>query len=98
AALGKVQGTGTIIDDDQIAVDGAPQADGFIVTFDRSIDPASFDASDVTVLFRDTQGNTHTVPVTGVTPLFDPNSLLSRGQQQQIGPDQFFVGFQPQSQ
>jgi subtilisin-like proprotein convertase family protein len=98
AAIGKVSGTATMIDDDQVATDGSPQADGFIVTFDRPIDPASFDASDVTVLFRDTQGNTHPVTVTGVNPLFDPNSALTLAQQRLIGPDQFFVSFQPQSQ
>jgi Proprotein convertase P-domain./FG-GAP repeat. len=44
--------TGTLYDN-TFASDGTRQIDGFTVTFDRPIDPTTFLASDVAMLFRD---------------------------------------------
>ena len=39
------------------AADGTPQASGFVITFDRPVDPASFTPGDVTISYRDTNPN-----------------------------------------
>ena len=54
------------------AADGTPIAKAFVITFDRPVDPLTFNTSAVQVFFRDTTATNATggfVPVTGVTPL-----------------------------
>jgi large repetitive protein len=54
------------------ATDGTPIANAFQVTFDRPVDPATFQPNDVRVLFRDTTSTNLTggfVPITSVLPL-----------------------------
>lgn len=72
------------------AADGTPMASAFLLTFDRPIDPNSFTASDVQVLFRDTTAVNSTgglVPIASVVPL-NPD---------QFGATQFQVNFAPRS-
>ncbi len=72
------------------AADGTPIANAFEVVFDRPIDPASFTASSVKVLYRDTTPGNLTggpVPVNSVTPI-DEN---------QFGATTFLVNFAPRS-
>jgi subtilisin-like proprotein convertase family protein len=70
------------------AADGTPQASGFLVTFDRPIDPATFTASQVQVSFTGTTSpvTPTSVPVTLVAPV---SSSASNG-----GYTQFVVTFQ----
>ncbi|MFM8274441.1 MAG: hypothetical protein ACKODX_19215, partial [Gemmata sp.] len=62
-----------VIYNNTFAPDGIRQLSGFLVQFDRGIDPATFDASDIAVYYHDTTtpaGSTGTlVPVQSVTPL-----------------------------
>ena len=53
-------GTGTFTFNQTTDTDGTPFADGFVVAFDRPIDPASFTNNAVRVVYRDTTaaGNT----------------------------------------
>ncbi len=59
------------------ALDGTRQINGFTVTFDRPIDPASFTASDVHLVYHDTTspvsatnpGTDLSNQITGITPL-----------------------------
>jgi subtilisin-like proprotein convertase family protein len=87
----------------QLAPDGTPVVDGFVVYFDRPVDPATFDTSQVTVLYRDvnTSGNSPgvTIPVLSVTPLVDETYLyaLPAAAQQQFGASKYLVRFAPQS-
>jgi large repetitive protein len=72
------------------AADGTPIANAFEVVFDRPINPDSFTASSVQVLFRDTTVGNLTggpVPVNSVTPI-DEN---------QFGATTFLVNFAPRS-
>jgi subtilisin-like proprotein convertase family protein len=73
--------TGTALTDDgrtflynnTFAPDGTQQVNGFVVTFDRPVDPTTFGTGQVQVFYRDTNtpaGNPPTpVPVTEVIPL-----------------------------
>jgi sugar lactone lactonase YvrE len=55
--------------DNQFSPDGVQEVNGFVVTFDRPIDVASFDKSNIQVMYRDT------VTPAGVAPtLVDPSS------------------------
>ena len=80
------------------AADGTPQANGFIVTFDRPVDPATFTSDTVQVNYRDTTANNATggpVPVTGVIPVptpTDPNNPNNV-----YGYTEFVVTFAPSS-
>ena len=46
------------------AADGTPQASGFVITFDRPVDPASFTTGDVRISYRDTNPNDASQPIT----------------------------------
>ena len=48
----------------QIATDGTPLVDGFVVTFDRPVDAATFTRNDISVTYRDpfTSGSTPGIP------------------------------------
>lgn len=55
-------GAGSVVTyNDTFASDGRRQFDGFVVTFDRIIDPATFTPDDVTIKFRDPDDD----PITG---------------------------------
>lgn len=72
------------------AADGTPIANAFQVVFDRPIDPSTFTASNVQVLYRDTTPGNLTggpVPVNSVTPL----------NENQFGATTFLVNFAPRS-
>src|SRR5207249_5645979 len=54
------------------AADGTPEASNFLVTFDRPIDPATFTAADVRLVYRDPAGATTDLTATAgiaVTPV-----------------------------
>jgi subtilisin-like proprotein convertase family protein len=83
--------------------DGVQQIDGFIITFDRLVNPGSVTPNVITLVFHDTvtpQGTLGTViPVLSVTPIFDTQttSSFSLQQQQFFGASEFLVRFQPQN-
>jgi subtilisin-like proprotein convertase family protein len=88
------------------AADGRPVFNGFVVDFDRFVDPATFTAADVTVRYRDvnTTGNAPgtLVTVTAVTPLFDDvfagqDPRFNRQEQLRLGARKFLVSVAPQS-
>lgn len=81
--------------------DGTPVLDGFVVHFDRPIDPASFNTTAIAVFYRDvnTSGLVAGTPVAvnAVTPIFDNTSPLTLAQQQQFGASAFLIQIDPQS-
>jgi subtilisin-like proprotein convertase family protein len=85
--------------------DGTPVFDGFVVYFDRPIDPSTLNASDISVFYRDvnTPGFIAGTPVTvtGVTPLFDESSTLATlstpAQQSLFGASKYLISVAPQS-
>ena len=81
--------------------DGTPVFDGFVVYLDRPVDPSTFTMSAVSVFFRDvnTTGLSPGVPVTvtGITPVFDETSALTKAQQNLFGASKFLVSVTPQS-
>ncbi len=54
----------------QTATDGTPIFDGFEVTFDRPVDPSTFDPSAVTITYEDTSGNKKSILASKVSPVF----------------------------
>jgi subtilisin-like proprotein convertase family protein len=89
--------TGTTIHfNNRTAPDGTPVLDGFIVTFDRPVSPASFTAADVAVYYRDpnTSGSSPGVYVplaAAPVPIVDPTSEFTTAQQKRIGATAFFI-------
>ena len=85
------------------AADGTQQADGFVVTFDRPIDPATVTAADVTVRYLPTAGGTATaIPVVEVLPIptaaFDPSFPdAAYNATNRSGYTKFLVRFAPQA-
>ena len=84
------------------AVDGTPVPDGFLITFDRPIDPSSFTIADVDVYYRDetTSGTAPgtSIPVTSVTPVHDDGqygalSATNLAFQKRWGASRFLVKF-----
>ena len=72
ATQGPIGLPGDLVNSDRDPTDGTPIASEFLVTFDRPIDPSTFTASDVVVMYRDTTAGDLTgglVPVTSVVPL-----------------------------
>ena len=57
--------------DNHFAVDGTRQLDGFVVNFDRPIDPSTLSAGDITVVYRDPNGNLIDISnqIQSITPL-----------------------------
>jgi len=81
----------------QKAADGAPIVEGFVVTFDRPIDIATFTSADVSVTYRDglTPGSVPGIPLpitANPIPLADGTTPASVN-----GTTRFLVRFAPQS-
>lgn len=79
------------------AADGTPVADGFIVTFDRPVDAATFTRGDITITYRDpsTPGSSPGIPVpltSDPVPLNDGSTPSALG-----GSTKFLVRFPGQS-
>jgi subtilisin-like proprotein convertase family protein len=84
--------TGTVLTDDgrtflfnnTFAADGTQQVNGFVVTFDRPVDPTTFSTGQVQVFYRDTTTPAGTpptpVPVTEVIPLDGYTTRYGPGQ------------------
>ena len=102
-----VDSGGTVMTfNNQFAADGTPIVDGFVVTFDRPVDPTTFTTADIALTYRDpfTPGAQPGIrlPIDSVTPLNDsaaPNPtvavLRNRGATTQFlvrFPGQSFVG------
>ena len=73
---------GRITFNNQTAADGTPIVDGFIVTFDRPIDPATFTRNDISVTYRDpfTTGTSPGIPEpisSDPVPLLNPDTGLA---------------------
>ncbi len=75
--------------------DGTPIADGFLVTFDRPVDPSTFSAADVKVTYRDanTSGASAGIPIVvqSVTPV--DNGVDTAAYQQKFGSSRFLIRF-----
>jgi subtilisin-like proprotein convertase family protein len=78
---------------------GVPIADGFLVTFDRPVDPSTFTIDDVNVFYRDagTPGTSPGVPIAvlSVTPVDSGRGLdpAATAFERQFGATQFLVRF-----
>jgi subtilisin-like proprotein convertase family protein len=95
STMGPIGETGDTVNPNRTA-DGTPLAQAFQVTFDRPIDPNSFDNSDVTVMYRDTTAANVSggpVPVISVQPV----NLGYFGPAQAQGATRFQVNFAPRS-
>ena len=69
----------------QRAADGSPEASGFVLEFDRPIDPATFTTATVKVQYRDTSG---------IVPALQPTVWkITALNANAIGATQFFVQF-----
>ncbi len=81
--------------------DGTPVFDGFVIYFDRPVDPNTLNQANISVFFRDplTPGLLAGTPVTvtGVVPLFDETSNLTNAQQINFGTSKFLIQVAPQS-
>jgi subtilisin-like proprotein convertase family protein len=96
----------SVLFNNQFSSTGVQELNGFVVTFDRFVDPVSFTTSDVNIFYRDpnTPGSTPgaPIPATSVTPLFDPDLAaldprFNFASQQALGAMRFLVSFAPQS-
>ncbi len=85
---------------------GVQELNGFVVTFDRFVDPASFTTGDVEIYYRSptTAGTSPgtLILATAITPLYDPDyadidSRYNFATQQKFGAMRFLVSFAPQS-
>lgn len=92
------RGTGTAITfNGQETSDGTPIVEGFVITFDRAVDIATFGSGDITVTYRDglTAGSSPGIPVPIISnpiPLADGVTPASVN-----GTTKFLVRFAPQS-
>ena len=78
------------------AADGTPQASNFLVTFDRPIDPTTFGAADVQLVYRNPAGVTTDLTATaGIT--VTPVAGAGPNNNGRFGFTTFNVGFTPQS-
>ncbi|RUL84947.1 Ig-like domain-containing protein [Tautonia sociabilis] len=77
---------------------GTPQAQQFVVTFDRPIDPATFSTDDVEIRARDAFGNPiggdvlGRIPATNVTPLSATSFLVTFPAQSTPGTYSYAIG------
>ena len=86
----------TRVSDANDATDGTPVADGFLVTFDRPIDPTTFTRDDITVTYRDpsTPGSSPGIPI----PLtVDPVAVIDPKNPLSVAGNTFLVRFPGQS-
>ncbi|MCU1376840.1 MAG: regulatory domain of in-like proprotein convertase, partial [Actinomycetia bacterium] len=86
-----------IIFNDKLTADGTPIVEGFVITFDRPIDAATFTKSDVSVTYRDpfTSGASVGIPMpitSDPIPLSTGPTTANAG-----GTTRFLVRFAPQS-
>src|SRR5262249_55886391 len=79
--------------------DGTPILNSCTVTFDRPVDPATFDGSDVTIVYRDvhTPGQNPGIPITtGITvnPISADDTVfqISFPNQSGVGPYSYTIG------
>lgn len=78
---------------------GTRQIDGFVIVFDRPIDPSTFSLADITVQFRNTANVTSTIPIGTITGLNGYHTEDAFGNSFPMADDRvFFVRFAtPQS-
>jgi subtilisin-like proprotein convertase family protein len=87
--------------------DGIQEVNGFVLEFDRFVDPQTVTPANILVTYRDvtTSGSAKgvTVLVTNVTPLFDPDfanldsNFNTTAAQARFGARRFLISFAPQS-